>query len=146
MAYNGKVITWNDVPVYDKWGIDDYWSADNWIEWYNALKKHFGKEQARQIWNYAFSRGTFGAAHTNFSSFSPDFIDFVKRNQLDDNATWYGQIFKTTTTVVDGIVDTIDNTIGGVKNAGKTLRVIIPVAAVGLAVYWGFRLYKMAKK
>ncbi len=153
MAYQGKAITWNDVPDYDEWGVDNYWSCDNWMEWFYALEKHFGKEQARKIWNYGYSRSSFGAHHLICRETNAEFIKFIRDNGLDDNATWLSDVSQTVTlalddvwTIIGDIFGSVKGATGGVKNLASTLRVVIPVAAIGLLALYGYRVYKSTQK
>jgi hypothetical protein len=141
------VTKWSDIPNYDEWGKDTYWSCDDWVRWHMLLKDHFGSEKARYIWNYAYKQGTAFADHGNCRTFNTTFRSYAQKNGLDTYAgtgilgpilNVFGGVFD----VVDSIGDTISNVAGGLGNASKVLKVAIPLALTGVGVYFGIRAYQ----
>jgi hypothetical protein len=47
--------------------------------------------------------------------------------------------------VVDSIGDTISNFAKGLGNAGKILKIAVPIALVGAGIYFGAKAYKILK-
>lgn len=141
------VTTWNIVPDYDKWGIDDSWNCDDWVQWHKKLKEHFGKERANIIWNYAYAQGTEGASHQNCRTFNSSFRTYVKNEGLDPYASvtipvipqildLSGSLFDVTVGVADAISE-LGNTIGG----GKFIKIVLYSALFMGIGYVGLRGY-----
>lgn len=141
------VTKWSDIPNYDEWGKDTYWSCDDWKTWFFLLKEHFGTDKARYIWNYAYAQGTFAASHYDCRTYNTDFRDFVKKNKLDTLSNTgilspvyniVGGLFD----LFDSVGDTISNVAGGLGSAGKVIRVAVPLTLIGGGVYFAFRAYQ----
>lgn len=142
MPYKGKHIQWNDVPDYDAWGVDDYWRCEHWMEWYNALENHFGRDTARKIWNYAYRQSTFGSAHLDCRSTNRAFMDFAEEKGLETNNSIFSDIIATGTTIGTDISKAIQNASGGIRNLSGTLKVVIPLAAITILSLYAYRIYK----
>jgi hypothetical protein len=141
------VTKWSDIPNYDEWGKDTYWSCDDWKTWYYLLKEHFGTDKARYIWNYAYAQGTALASHWDCRTYNSDFREFVKKNNLNTlaNAGMLAPLINVLGGVFDfvgSIGDTISNVAGGLGTAGKVIKVAIPVSLIGAGVYFGFRAFQ----
>lgn len=82
MPEYGQQITWESQPDYDKWGADKYWSCTDWIIWFDRLKEHYGKEEARLLWKSAWDKQDSWEANINWCKYEPMFNEFLKKNEL----------------------------------------------------------------
>jgi hypothetical protein len=144
------VTSWNSTPNYDEWGRDTAWSCADWARWHTLLKEHFGAEKAKYIWEYAYQKGTMGASHYDCRTFNTEFRTYVSKNKLStyDSAGILSPILNVSggvLDVVDSIGDTISNFAKGLGNAGKVLKIAVPVALVGAGIYFGAKAYKNLK-
>lgn len=144
------VTSWNSVPNYDEWGRDTYWSCEDWMTWHGLLKKHFGEEKARYIWNYAYKEGTSGAAHWDCRTFNSAFRDYASKNKLDTYSS--AGILSSVLNVAGGALDVFDSVgdffsgLGkGLGKAGKVVSVGVPLVIVGVGIYYGVRAYQNLK-
>jgi len=74
-------ITWNSTPNYDSWGVDTYWTCNEWMDWYFALKTHYGKATAQRVWIEAFGKADPFMAHLK-CRYDRYFFDFMKKEGL----------------------------------------------------------------
>ena len=150
------VINWNTVPDYDEWGVDNWWSCEDWITWHKKLVEHFGKKIANDIWNYAFAKSGNLSGNLDCRTFNSSFRTYVSSNGLEPYANagiltpvleGYGTAsdlvsgaLKTTSSVGKGLFGGIDTLFGG-GNFKKTLSVVMILGGlVGVAyVYNSFK-------
>lgn len=145
------VTTWNTAPNYDEWGRDTYWSCDDWIQWHKLLKQHFGDEKARYIWSTAYAKGSMGAAHWDCRTFNTTFREYVTKNKLDTQSS--AGIFSPVINLAGGVLDVFDG-VGdffsglskGIGKAGNVAKIIVPLALLGVGVYYGAKAYKNLKQ
>jgi hypothetical protein len=140
------VTTWNIAPDYDQWGVDTWWSCEEWIMWHQELKKHFGSSRARQIWEYAFKRAGFGAGTDWCAETNSRFRQYIKTNNLKTGALGegvVGDIIDIPTNIIDFASDTVSSTVDFFK--GNTIKTILTVALVGVVVVGGAYAYKSFK-
>lgn len=133
-----QTITWDSKPDYDSWGPDDYWTCDNWTQWHNELKKHFGKEQADKIWTDAWNLQG-GLEHDyNWCKYEGNFNAYVKAEKL--NASWW------LPNILNNLLDGAENTSQAATNVTKVLKWLIPTlviaAAIGLII-WSIRKFNL---
>jgi hypothetical protein len=144
------VTSYKDIPNYDQWGIDEYWSCSDWIEWHKKLKAHFGKDKAKYIWEYAYSKGTLGASHLDCRTFNTSFREYAKKNDLNtyESAGILGGVLNiggSVFDIVDNIGDAISGIATGIGKAGKIFKVAVPLIVVGAGIYFGVRAYQNLK-
>lgn len=140
------VTTWNIAPDYDEWGVDTWWSCEEWIMWHQELKKHFGSGRARQIWEYAFKRSSFGAGTEWCAETNSRFRTYIKANNLSTGALGegvIGDIIDIPTNIIDFASDTVSSTVDFFK--GNTVKTILTVVLVGAVVVGGAYAYKSFK-
>lgn len=145
------LITWSSVPDYDEWGIDKYWSCDDWITWHKTLTKHFGEATATEIWNYAFKQTTSLSSNLDCNSFNTTFRAYVKQHNLAvykdiiTNILGTGSditvgALDTTSNVASGVFGTLNSVLGG-SNLKKTISIVLIVGGV-LGIAYVYRAFK----
>lgn len=150
------VINWNTVPDYDEWGVDTWWSCQDWILWHKKLVEHFNKPTANDIWNYAFSKSASLSGNLDCRTLNSDFRQYVKQNNLlpylgagvfTPILQGYGTAsdvvvggLNTASNVTSGAFGFIDSIFGG-KNLKKTMSIVLIAGGViGIAyVYKAFK-------
>lgn len=136
-------------PVYDKWGWwqGEYWKCAEWTEWFYALKKKYGKEEARRMWSEGWNNQEELSNPIDCRSHDSLFIEFLKKEDLWDAAYQGlgGKIVKTTVgakELAENIVEGAGGIVTGAANTGKTLKYLLPVAFVLALVGLGAYSYK----
>jgi len=151
-----KAITWDSIPDYDTWGIDEYWSCDQWILWHKSLISHFGKSTANQIWDYAYSKSGNFSKNLDCRTFNAVFRKYVKDNNLQPYSSagvlspilqGYGAgsdiivgAVNTTSNVAKGLLETISSVF-----TGNTIKVISTIAIVvggTVAIAYAYKSFK----
>lgn len=125
-------ITADSEPDYDAWGIDEYWSCTDWIEWHKALAAKYGREQANSIWSQAWDKQ--GAWEHNYSwcKYNCDWSKYLLSQGID--ASWL------LPKAFCGLSNIVTNTIGvgeNVTGAAKTVSKVVTVALIAGGLYWG---------
>ena len=145
------VTTWNTVPNYDEWGADTYWNADDWVTWHKLLLKHFGKDRANIIWNYAYAQGSAFAAHSDYRTTNSNFRSYVKSQDLDPyagvNLPFIPQVLDITGSAFDlvgGITNTVSQVADGFSNP-KFIKLLMYTTLFAGVGYLGFRSYVFYK-
>lgn len=146
------IITWNSVPDYDEWGIDDFWSCNDWVTWHQKLAKHFGEATATEIWNYAFAQTTNLSSNLDCNSLDSSFRAYVREHNLKPNTDIIVEALGTTTDVLTGALSTTSNVASGVfgtvnsvfggSNLKKTFNIVLIVGGIIGVAY----VYKAFKK
>lgn len=143
------VNTWDIAPNYDEWGKDTYWSCADWLEWHKRLKKQFGADKAKYIWEYAFAKGTSFASHWDCRTTNAEFRQYCR----DNNLSMYGSVAEIPAMSIvlntlggayeflDNVGDLIGDVAKGVGNTGKILRIAIPLVAATALGYFAYRGY-----
>lgn len=133
------VRTWNTVPDYDEWGADSYWSADHWMQWHKQLKKKFGAERAKYIWEYSYGQGSSFSKHWDYRTFNSEFRKYVAQEKLDPyKNTPLGIILKpigASTDIIGGVTDTL-------VSVGRNTKLIIGIGLTVGVAYFGYKLYQ----
>ena len=145
------LITWDSAPDYDEWGIDTFWSCEDWITWHKKLVEHFGETTATDIWNYAFSRTTNLSSNLDCNSFNSTYRAYVKAHGLVANNDLLTQAIGTSTDILHGALDTTSNVASGVfgtvssvfggTNLKKTINIVLIVGGV-LGIAYVYRAFK----
>jgi len=146
------LITWNSVPDYDEWGIDEFWSCNDWITWHKRLSEHFGEATATEIWNYAFSKSTNLSSNLDCNTINTSFRSYVKQHGLKPNTDIIVETIGTTTDILSGALGTTSNVASGVfgtvnsifggENLKRTINIVLIVGGVVGVAY----VYKAFKK
>lgn len=140
-------ITADSKPDYDEWGPDDYWGAQEWMSWYDAMKKAYGEGEAKKRFITAYHEAGFAASSYDWRTFNSQFKKWAKDNGIYDALFdgIAGIITKTASTGI-GAADTVLDTAGSViddagkaiKNTTKLTKWLIPtvIIVVVVGVLW----------
>jgi hypothetical protein len=149
------VTNWNVAPDYDEWGKDSSWDCADWIQWHKLLKAKFGKDKAKYIWEYAYSRGTQFASHYDCRTFNSDFRSYVSKEGLDPYASagLFRLVLKPSGAAFD-VVDSASDVVTGVAKSiadifdGKgvpVIKIAIYALLLGSIGYVGYKVYQKVK-
>ncbi len=123
-------------PDYDNWGPDTFWSCADWITWHGALKKAFGKDKAKEIWDEAWNKQGVGEHAYEVCQYTTSFSDYVKKEGIM-TPVWLAD-------VTTGTVEVIENVSDAISNTSKMLKWLVPtvliVGVVGLGIY-GYKTF-----
>lgn len=145
------IINWNSVPDYDEWGIDDFWSCNDWITWHKKLAQHFGEGTATEIWNYAFAQTTNLSSNLDCNSLDASFRAYVREHNLKPNTDLLVETLGTTTDLLSGALSTTSDVASGVFGTAKSIfggdnfkKTFTIVGIVGgiLAVAYVYKAFK----
>lgn len=154
-SYN---ITADSTPDYDDWGMDDYWSLADWVEWHKQLRNKYSSDnkeakteidgtyylikwntKADQIWLDAWKKQSFNAAPINemMKVGTSDFA-YLKANiflYMGTTAVLYDFNPYNPYAVVENIIKPMGEAITGVVSGVKTALKVLPiVAGVGIGI------------
>lgn len=152
-----ETITWESVPDYDTWGIDEYWNCDQWVLYHKALANHFGKPTANQIWDYAYAKSGNLSNNLNCRSFNSNFRKYVKDNGLNpySNAGIFSPVLQgygAGSDILSGAINTTSNVASGLFSGvntlfkGNNIKTILTVALIAGGVIGVAYTYKSFKK
>lgn len=141
-------ITADSKPVYDKWGFweGSYWGCEEWRLWYFALKKKYGKDEARIIWVQAWEAQEPLSSPIDCRTYNTIFKEFIKAEGLADAvySGLSGLVFKGINVGVEATGDIIEGAgavVEGVGTTSKALKYLIPVAFVVVLIGVGAYSY-----
>ena len=117
------IITHESTPVYDTWGWADYWSCEDWMFWFYALKTEYGKTEARAIFMNSWEYQGIWESNYNWCKYNSEFVEFSKKYDLDTGHF-------------------ISNVVDPIKKVVRNLNWILPVT---LILVGGFYVYKFKK-
>jgi hypothetical protein len=137
------VSTWNIVPDYDAWGIDTYWDCDHWIQWHKQLKKKFGEDRAKYIWEYAFEQGSSFAKHWDCMTFNRDFRKYVAEEKLNPYKSTPLEIILRPLGAGRDVIGGVTDVVEGI---GRNTKTIITIALGVGVLYFGYKAYKTLKE
>ena len=139
-------INWNTTPDYDQWGIDSFWKCEDWIVYHKKLTEHFGKQTAKEIWDYAFAKSGSLSSNLDCRTFNSSFREYVNKNGLSpySNAGIVAPVLQTYGTASD----LFGSALSGISSAfsGNTFKTLINVVLIGGVVFGGVYIYKFVKK
>lgn len=123
---NDSEITWQSTPVYDEWGWwGEYWTCADWITWHEALKAHYGINDANIIFILAFHEAGFGAASFDCRTFDYNFKEYAKQNGFFD------ALFDGLTGI---ILQPVSNVIHGSQGIGNLISAAVKYLPIILIV------------
>lgn len=142
-------------PDYDGWGVDTHWTCEDWVNWHKALVEKYGKEQADEMWVSAWlaglscvSGGTCTAEGSNYffdsvpidcRTFNSTFRSYIQKGE---NKKLYGAVYSGIGGVIATPLGWAADVGSGVGSGFKAMKVIIPLAIVGVSgmfLYWGYK-------
>jgi hypothetical protein len=139
-------IKWDTVPDYDQWGVDSFWNCEDWIMYHKKLAEHFGKETAKELWNYAYAKSGSLSSNLDCRTFNSSFRDYVNKNGLSpySNAGIFAPILSTYGTASD----VLSSALSGVSSVFQSdnVKKIINIILIGSVVFGGVYVYKSVKK
>lgn len=151
------VINWNTVPDYDEWGIDNFWSCQEWITWHKRLVEHFGKQSANEIWNYAYAKSGNLSSNLDCRTFNSAFRKYVSENGLSpyENAGIVAPVLQgygTAGDIVSGALGATSNVSQGLFGSisslfsGNNFKNTMSVALIAGGVFGIAYVYRTFKK
>ena len=140
------VKTWNTAPDYDEWGVDEFWSCEDWIQWHRLLLEKFDKQKAKILWEYAYAKSGGLSSNLDCRTFNSTFRNYARTNGLDT----YGNagIFAPVLQGYGTLADVSSGILGGVGSffTTKTTKTILTIVAIGAVAFGGMYAYKTFKK
>lgn len=143
-------------PLYDTWGTADFWGCEDWMKWYDELRKVYSAEQSDYLWSKAWldgvssvSGGNGTAPGSNYivdsvpldcRTFNQSFRDFLDQHSNLKSAVYSGLgglIAKPLgfgTDVVNGVITFGSNTVKAAANTSQILKYAIPATIVILLI------------
>ena len=139
------VKTWNTAPDYDEWGVDEFWSCEDWIQWHRLLLENFGKEKAKILWEYAYSKSGGLSSNLDCRTFNSAFRNYARNNGLD---TYGGTVFAPILQGYGTLADVSSGILGGVSSffTSKTIKTVLTIVTIGAIGFGGLYAYKTFKK
>lgn len=130
-------ITADSQPDYDSFGIDSYWSCNEWIQWHIALKAK-NAATANEIWQTAWDKQDSFEHDYNWCKYSGVFNKYVRENNLD--ATWWlPNILNSAADSAENLANSVTSSTQAAENVGKVLKYLLPtvviLASIGVLVY-----------
>lgn len=141
------------MPDFDDWGWDDYWSADDWIEWHAAMKQEYGLRDANQTFLAYWHEQGFGSATRDARTFDASFREYARANGFLDDLFDGGvgvlsQPLGWATDILGGGTNVAGNLPGAINAAGNALgavSLIWPLLLVGAILIYGQQARQSAR-
>lgn len=148
IASTGEEITESSTPNLDDWGIDDYWTCSDWMEWHKAMKSQKGKEYANSEFLKWWYKQSTGAHAISCRSFNTAFRNYMKEEKLYDSlfdgAGLIAKPIGAAQDVASSAINTVSSGSKAIENAVNTLKIMVPIAIIGATLIGGFYLYNKA--
>lgn len=157
-------ITADSRPVYDKFGWDEYWSGNDWIEWHKQLLTKYQLDRANQIWADAWLAGVstagggngtvagsgvvFDAVPIGDRTTNPNFRAYLKENDFLYNAVYVG-IGGLIAKPLGAGIDVITGASGAVSSISNVVNYVskaLPVLLVGTGIVVLYVAYRNLPK
>lgn len=144
-------ITADSIPVLDEWGWGDYWGVQEWIQWYDLVKKKHSKVYADTLFKIYWNKQDTFASPYNWAKYDTDFREFLKRenllssvsNVVADVVAGAGAIISGAGRGAENVGEATEDLGEGVKYATTTIKWLIPVVII---VIVGIALLSFKKK
>jgi len=133
----GNTMTCETEPLFDGWGWADYWICGDWITYHKMLKDKCSmtKEQATAFVEQKLTdRSLFG--HEFFCGFDNNFKSYFESQGAD-----FGFFFN----ITNAALDTTENVADNMDQLSKYLKIVVPVALLGIGVFYSLKAYKALK-
>lgn len=159
-------ITADSIPVLDGWGFDEYWLLSDWVKWHKQLVDKYSsqnktvKDKLGRSYNFnpsadvrfitEWKKQTTGAAPINSISnvLSPEY-EYIRKNitlYVGTGAVLYDMSVTNPSTIIKLAADTAQGVADVAVGVYKTVKMIITIAILGVAVVGGVFIYKAFKK
>lgn len=145
LSENG-VITADSIPDLDDWGFDEWWGCSDWVAWHKANKQKYGTAVANQKFAEYWNKQTMGSGALDCRTFNTDFRNYVAANDLSDIVYESAGLFGLLLKPIGAGSDVVTGVSRGVSTGAKIMRVLIPAALIGGAIYGGAKIYQAVKK
>ena len=143
----GGIITADSVPDLDDWGVDDFWSCTQWVEWHKAMVKKYGNENANIRFAHFWNQQGFGAHALGCRTVDAGFRHYIQGIAGLQEIVWQGAgglkyLLQPIGTVMQtgGAVGTA--VAQGLQTSAKAGKYLIPalltLATFGIIIY-GYR-------
>ena len=133
-------VTADSEPDYDGWGPDSYWTCGDWLNWYLANRKRYGREAAKRKFVPAWERnGPLSAAEK--CPYDTVMVDTLLRDGIDIR-TWVSAVVNP---VVGGGAKLAEGAETVVKDTARTAKMLgyaVPVLVTGTVAAVGYYVWK----
>lgn len=124
-------ITADSIPDYDDWGIDEYWSCDDWITWHKLMKQKYSKTYADQHFMEAWNKQDTFESNYNWCKYNGTFNSYARQENL--NVTWW------LPNILNNVSGVAEDASDAVKSTSNILKIAVPaliiIAAIGGLVF-----------
>ncbi len=141
------MIDYNSSPDYDDWGWDKYWSCNDWIEWYEALKNQYGRGDAQRRWKSAWfdpQNDTWLWDKSDSCAYDVSFVDYFNREGISVTSNLVSEVARDSIKLSTKIRGTVFGTIGkaadGIDDTATIVFKILPWVVVGLVLIYGLSI------
>ena len=131
----------NAIPDFDEWGWDSYWSQADWRTWYEANASEIGRKPAADKFAAAWNSRTgfweaLGDVRGDWETVNADFREWARRITLTDGSTLLAAITPgdPLSNIMGGTTDVLSNVGTSVVNTSKTLKWVLPILLVAVAI------------
>lgn len=160
----GFVVTADSSPVYDTFGFADYWGCAEWIQWWNALNKKYGKDGADYVWGAAWLDGLSNSAGGNGTAPGSSWIidsvpldcrtlDGNFKTFIDGNENIYNVVYSGIggliakplglgVSIINGAVKIGSDVVDTATTTSKILKYAIPIAVVVAILLMAYIAYE----
>ena len=135
----GNVMNCDTIPNYDQSinPFDKHWVCGDWITYHKMLKDLCGyttEEANNKVEQLLQDRWVFGAEW--FCQFDSNFREYFESQGND-----FGFLSNTT----NNLLVTTENVTSGLGDLSKYIRIGLPIAIIGVGLYYGIKVYKELK-
>ena len=146
-------ITADSIPDLDEWGWDDYWALTDWIKWHQQMVLKYGKVTANKKFLDYWGKQTLGASSLESFAYNSNFTNYIEKEKLADGVWAHPYappgILRTQIKVVTAATDIVGSaasaasSVGAaVANAGKIMKVALPLTLAATFIIGGIWAYK----
>jgi len=144
--YLSESITADSIPDQDDWGIDSYWSCEQWQRWHYLNRHKYGLHVANQKFSDEWSKGTFGAANADCATFNDAFKRYINRTPGLYDIVW-GEIYLAPVLQpASSGLSVVTNASKGLQTTAQAMRWVVPMLASIAIVGGGIYAYRKLSK
>ena len=143
------------VPNYDSGSLfggyfDDYWSKEDWKQWYEALLDQGSASNARKHWlaawhswrePFVYNGKTEGEerslwpSESDYPVFDGNFREWLRKNKLPIEQAWVSQVIQAGDTALDSASTVIEGAGRTTEWLGRNLPYVLAIAGIGVLAY-----------